>query len=151
MARPPFCHDTNDCIVTHNYLGLPSVTIQQLYRDTLHQPSRAQGRVAGRVTGPLRRIVAQSDVSWPMTGRIVACHYVPARPCRGRALPVHARPVSQYSLLYCDLAQLKMGSSLGQLPATLFFFFTSFFFHLFHLLEDPKKKKKKNSFSSRTK
>ena len=104
-ARPLSCHDINDCIVTHPWSGLPSVTIQRLYRDTLHQPGPARARCR-----PYRKppglIVA---VSWPYRGRIVACCAVSwhAPACYLPALPSLA--VSRYNMLYRDPAQTENG------------------------------------------
>ena len=79
-VRPPSCHDTNDCIVTHPWPGLPPVTIQRLYRDTLHQQGPARARCRSYRANCASFYGACSAVSWPSPGRIVA-HPLRAHAC----------------------------------------------------------------------
>ena len=141
VARPPSCHDTNDCIVTHPWPGLPPITIQLLYRDTLHQPSRARPRCRP-YRRPAVRIVAHG---WPYLGVPLRA---PMHPLGRVAPPGAPRPcLSRYNTVYRD------STTKWAVAHSNFSFF--FFFFIFFLLIPATGKPPKNffffSFSSITK
>ena len=123
-ARPPSCHDTNDCIVTHSWPDLPLVMIQQLYRDTLHQPGRA--RALSTISRALRTVL------WLMLSRVVAEPW----PYRG---PSPVGPcLLCHDTVYCIVTQ-NSKLAVAQLAACNIFFFSFHFFFSFQLLENHQK------------
>ena len=85
VTRPLSCHDTIDCIVTHPQPVKPLLLSR--YNDCIVTYSISQATHA-RAAG---RIAAQPALSGPLASRILACHCMLARLCRGQALPVSAR------------------------------------------------------------
>ena len=102
----------------------PQVTIQSLYRDTLHSKA-----MRARATA---RLALRSAVSWPSNGHIVA----QARPCRGRVLavlwPLQLCPAAMcHDTIHCIVTQ--MGSSPFPISFLHIFFSHHFFSHSSYL------------------